>query len=198
MDIDEINYRVLREIQKKEQNSPKLSKINAGFYEALSGYIKNLKSRQESESDNQKKMLLNDEVQNMIKISREIYENREKKIVLASISKARGGNPDIETLENSEKQLFDSLLNLLVEYRDKLFEKKPVQKTKIKNKISEDAKPEIDNTNTNPIILITKDLPEFIGTDTKRYNLRKNDIVSLPNDMADMLSKRKAAKKLER
>jgi len=197
MDPEEINYRTLREIQRKEQNSPRLSKINDGFYDSLGKYIKQLNLRYDHESNSQKKMLLKDEIQNIQKIAQNIYEYREKKIVLAAVSKARGGNPDSNNLDPSEKKLFDSILVLLTHSRNILFEKKGKNKPNNEKSIIKNEKSETDDINTNPIILISKDLPEFVGTDTKRYNLRKNDIVSLPKDMAEMLSKRKAAKKLE-
>jgi hypothetical protein len=46
--------------------------------------------------------------------------------------------------------------------------------------------------------MITKNIPEFIGTDEKKYNLRKNDIISLPEDMSEMLSKRGVADKISK
>ena len=40
---------------------------------------------------------------------------------------------------------------------------------------------------TNPIIRVIDDVPEFIGTDGNTYNLKKNDIVSIPQEMSKML-----------
>ena len=51
--------------------------------------------------------------------------------------------------------------------------------------------------NSNSVVRVTEDVPEFIGTDEKKYNLRKNDAISLPEDMADMLSKRGVVEKLK-
>ena len=50
--------------------------------------------------------------------------------------------------------------------------------------------------NNNPVLLIKKDLPEFIGTDTKKYNLRKNDVLTMPENMSNTLIKRNAAEKI--
>jgi hypothetical protein len=46
--------------------------------------------------------------------------------------------------------------------------------------------------------MVAKDIPEFIGTDAKKYNLRKGDVLSLPKDMSDTLSKRDAVKEIEK
>lgn len=199
MNIDEITYRTLRKIQQMEKNSPMLTKIDPDFYSALFGYLKGLDDRLGKESSSQKQMLLKDEIQNTRKIVTNIYEQRERKILLAAISKARGGNPDLKNLVDVEKSLFDSILKLMIQSRKQsLGEKsKGNKEDKIKNvepegKDGENGKQE----NSNPIVRVTQDIPEFIGTDTKKYNLRRGDVVSLPGDMGDTLSKRGVAKKI--
>lgn len=195
MDADEINYRTLRKIQQIEKNSPVLTKIDSDFYSALSGYLKGLDNRLGKESSSQKQMLLKDEIQNTMKIATNIYEQREKKVLLAAISKARGGNPDLKNLVDVEKNLFDSVLKLMTQSREKLLNKKPKdgEKTVVsKEKNKENGRQE----NSNPIVRVTEDIPEFVGTDTRKYNLRKGDVVSLPRDMGDTLSRRGAAKKI--
>ena len=94
MDISDISYRMLREIQRKEESSPRLSKLDDDFYDVLHTYLHQLNERCQEESTSQKKMLLTDEIQNMVKINKTIYESREKKIVLAAMSQARGGRPE--------------------------------------------------------------------------------------------------------
>ena len=56
---------------------------------------------------------------------------------------------------------------------------------------------EIQNQNSNKIVHIKENIPEFIGTDTKKYNLRKNDVITLPEDMSKMLSKKGAAEEVK-
>jgi DNA replication initiation complex subunit (GINS family) len=52
--------------------------------------------------------------------------------------------------------------------------------------------------NENQIVMVIKDIPEFIGTDTKKYNLRKWDIITLPKNMSKMLLKRDVVKEIEK
>lgn len=197
MDTDEINYRTLRKIQQIEKNSPVLTKIDSDFYSALSGYLKGLNDRLGKESSSQKQILLKDEIQNTKKIATNIYEQREKKVLLAAISKARGGNPDLKNLVDVEKNLFDSVLKLMTQSREKLLNKKLKEEEKTvvsgkKNKENEKQE------NSNPIVWVTEDIPEFIGTDTRKYNLRRGDVLSLPRDMGDTLSRRGVAKKIRK
>ena len=195
---EEINYKTLRKIQETEKNSPILTKIYPNFYEDLSKYVTNLEKRIEKEDSPQKKLLLKEEIENTKKIVLHIYEKREKKIILSVISKVRGGTPDIKNMIENEKKLFDSTLTVMTDSRKKLFNHKS-ENNNLENEIK---KPVINSnkkeSNNNPIIRITKDIPEFVGTDTKKYNLRKNDIVSLPEDMNKMLTKRGAGKEVKR
>ena len=156
-----------------------------------------MEKRIEKEDSPQKKLLLKEEIENTKKIVLHIYEKREKKIILSVISKVRGGTPDIKNMIENEKKLFDSTLTVMTDSRKKLFNHKS-ENNNLENEIK---KPVINSnkkeSNNNPIIRITKDIPEFVGTDTKKYNLRKNDIVSLPEDMNKMLTKRGAGKEVK-
>jgi DNA replication initiation complex subunit (GINS family) len=207
MNENEINYKNLRKIQQIEKESPTLTKIESSFYTALSDYLKYLDSRLEKESSSQKQMLLKEEIQNTRKIATNIYEQREKKIILAAISKARRGEPDLKNLVGVERNLFDSILQMMVQTREELLNKETREKEEEKTVESNveskygNKKQEITSQkqeNNNSIVMVTKDIPEFIGTDAKKYNLRKGDVISLPQDMSDTLSKRDAVKEMEK
>jgi len=201
MEKEEISYRNLRKIQQIEKNSPQLANIDSSFYHELSKYEKNLESRLEKEGSSQKETLLKDEIKNTKKIAISIYEMREKKIVTAAISKARGGSPDLKFLVPEEQKLFDSLLNLMMQSRQEFLDNKPKKEEKLETKSVESEQKEHERENqenTKPMLMITKNIPEFVGTDTKKYNLRKGDIISLSQDMEEMLSKRGVAKKIEK
>jgi DNA replication initiation complex subunit (GINS family) len=198
MEKDEINYRTLREIQQTEKKSPILTALRSGFYRDIKKYIESLKTRLQNETSSQKNTLLNEEIENIQKISINIYELREKKIILASITKARGGNPDIKNMTNIEKSLFESILDVINKSREDIFKKESIEKktNEHEKKIVEPKKVEEKHKNPNPIVRVTENVPEFIGTNEKRYNLRKNDILSLPEDMYEMLNRRGVVKKI--
>ena len=200
MEDDEINYRALRKIQQMEKNSPILTDLRPDFYDNLSEYLENLNNRLESESSSQKQMLLKDEIQNTKKIATSIYEQREKKVLLAAVTKARGGNPDLKNMVNIEKNLFEPVLELMLNSRKKILENETVENISNDTKAAEPAeekKTEEKQENSNPIVRVNQDVPEFIGTDEKKYNLRKNDLISLPEDMSETLSKRGVVEKIK-
>ncbi len=199
MEDDEINYRTLRKIQQMEKNSPILTDLRPDFYDNLSEYLENLNNRLESESSSQKQMLLKDEIQNTKKIATSIYEQREKKVLLAAVTKARGGNPDLKNMVNIEKNLFEPVLELMLNSRKKILENETIENISndTKSVELEEKKTEEKQENSNPIVRVNQDVPEFIGTDEKKYNLRKNDLISLPEDMSDTLSKRGVVEKIK-
>ena len=99
-----------------------------------------------------------------------------------------------------EKNLFDPVLNLMLDSRKKIIEIKTKENKSNDTKTvePEEEKTEEKQENSNPIVRVTQDIPEFIGTDEKKYNLRNNDVVSLPEDMSDMLSKRGVVEKIKK
>ena len=50
--------------------------------------------------------------------------------------------------------------------------------------------------NTNAIVRVVQDTPEFVGTDMKTYFLRKDDIITLPDEMSGALIKRDVVKQI--
>ena len=199
MNADEINYKILRRIQEMEKKSPGLTRIEPNFYSDLSNYLENLNDRLEKESSSRKQMLIKVEIRDTNKIVTSIYEMREKKILLATISKARGGSPNLKNLVDVEKGLFESTLNLMTQMRKQVLGKKSKGSTEKKKTVDpnkEDKKNEV-RENSKPVVRVTKGIPKFIGTDMKEYSLKEGDVISLPADMRDMLSKRGVVKEIE-
>lgn len=219
MDDEEITYKTLRKIQQAEKNSPQITQINKEFYRDVTVFLKQLEKRLVEEKKPQKQMLLAEESQNIEKIIRNIYEHREKKIMLAAISKARGGNPSIKHLLPEEKTFFDELYKNIVSFRKQIFsdetkdDRSKAKETKeseskesstdekrvekIDNSVQPEEKQETTPANTHPILRIQEDIPSFVGTDNQTYTLHKGDIISLPKDMAKMLLNKKVAKEIK-
>jgi DNA replication initiation complex subunit (GINS family) len=162
----------------------------------MSKYLKTLDNRIEKKSSSVKDDLLIEEIQNIRKIALSIYEYREKKILMSAIIKARGGNPNIKNLVDDEKKLFNSIFEMMKQYRNKLLDKKIDEKTE-KNQVKTENNQVEKQINSNPIVMVKENIPEFIGTDKKKYNLRKDDVLSLPEDMQNTLNKRGVVRKLK-
>ncbi len=194
MEENEISYKILRQVQQLEKNSPFLTKIDSNFYSKLSEYLKNLNSVIKQEEDSQKIKLFNDEIKNTEKLAFSIYEFREKKIVQAALSKVRGGKPDLKNILDIEKKLYESLVEQIILTRKKILEEKSQEKRE--NEVKNQKKSERE-TNNNPVVRVIEDIPEFVGTDMKTYSLRKDDIISISKQMSEPLLKRGVVKPIK-
>ena len=110
MNIDTV-YKTLRKIQLLEEKSPLLTKINRNFYSNPPVHLENSNNIPEKE------------IQTIKKIIDNIYMQREKKIILAALSKIRGGRPELRNLLDEERKLFDSTLDILKQLRTRFFSK---------------------------------------------------------------------------
>ena len=105
MKVDDTAYKILGKIQLMEEKVPLLTKIDQKFYSQLAGYQKNPNSISNIESETIERIFIG------------ICELREKKIVKAALSKARGGKPDLKNMLVEEKKLFDSIIDILIQSR---------------------------------------------------------------------------------
>jgi len=196
METDEISYKNLRRIQQIEKTSPLLSKINKNFYENLSEFLKNLQKDIDQEKNSENKKLFQEEIENIKKIAFSIYELREKKIVQAALSKVRGAKPDLKNALDIEKKLFESLVETIIQARNDILKEKS-KKEKDKEIIHNEFKKEEKKQNTNQIVRLLENVPEFVGTDMKTYSLRKDDVLSISKEMLDPLLKRGVVKEIK-
>ncbi len=192
----DINYKTLRRIQQDEQTSSLLTKINASFYKDLSSYMKTLEGSIEHEKNPLKLKLFSDEIQNTKKIANSIYELREKKVVQAALATARSATPDLANFLEIEKKLYYSLVEQINLSRKEIF-KKPADLPVTTPPASPQNTPVKGESNTHPIVRVLEDTPEFIGTDGKTYLLRKEDVLSMPQEMTEPLLKKKVVKQVK-
>ncbi|MEE8565052.1 MAG: hypothetical protein V3S79_01560 [Candidatus Thermoplasmatota archaeon] len=199
MDIDELNYKTLRKIQQIEEKTPALSKINPELYINFSDYIKILNLRFKNEINEQKKIILKNEINNTKKIIKNIYEQREKKILIAIMTKVRGGEPNLKNLVNTEKILFESILEIVIRQRQQIMDKKVIKNDLVNDNKTNIKKVEkkVKNEN-NKIFLVRDNIPEFIGTDARKYNLRKDDLITIPKNTSELLLNKRVVKEIKK
>jgi DNA replication factor GINS len=194
---EDISYKTLRKLQQGEQTSSALTKINVNFYQELSSYIKKMEHNIEQEKNHTKLRLFSDEAENTKKIANSIYELREKKIVQSALATARGASPDLKNLLDIEKKMYTALVDQIAISRKEIFEE-PTNHHPERQLSPQPVLPQQEkNPNTNPVVRVMEDAPEFIGTDEKTYSLRKEDVVSLPNETAEPLLKKGMVKQIK-
>jgi DNA replication initiation complex subunit (GINS family) len=186
---EDITYKTLRKLQQREQTAATLTKIRTDFYQTVSFYLRAIERSVEQEENSLKLKLFTDEMVNTKKIVNNIYELREKKIVQAALATARGAAPDLNNFLEVEKKLYTALVDQIAASRNEVFEPRTDHPQPPPIHQPPPQKPPAVS-NTNPIVRVIEDTPEFIGTDEKTYSLRKEDVLSLPPDMAQPLLKK--------
>ena len=174
-----LSYADLRNIEQKEKSSSSLTEIGSDFYQHALAHIKELENRAEEEAaknpSGKKTMLLAEELRNTKRIWENILERREKKIVLAALSMMRGGTHRLNSLSREETIFYESIETALKVHREYIMKSQKKETTTIR---------------------MLKDVPQFVGTDLKKYTLKKEDVLSLPTDVATVLIQRKAAEEI--
>lgn len=207
-------FTVVSEVYRNERRSKVLTRLPTNFYTMSEKYL----SGQHEEysqailiPSNPKTMMLQDQVKKVEKRLKHIYEIRERKIALAALD-SMGGSMAPENMTRKDKELYNLLIATLKSFRDDIeppaiperpapvhrSEMKPVPKVEVKPvtepEITEQAliaEPEVpeepDKADESIIVHVLEDIPNFVGVD-HTYDLRKDDMVTLPSQFANLLS----------
>ena len=219
MGDNEINltYETLFELVRREKNRAELQKLEKSFSNDFVTYLgrkKELLDKQRTSDflSHGEKQKIEQEVYNIKRLLKELYDRREKKIVEMAIVKARTGSKIIEqNLADEEKPLFDSLNDVFSRYRSQILEQMMQGNfSKTKGLKSEANDADISEKDLNQGILDKKAqnkpnntkmveflafVPEFVGLDLEDYGpFNENDVVELPGQIAAVLVENKVAK----
>jgi len=201
----DMSYEDIMGLFRQENKSSQLIKVDPALYDKIGDYIKSLRKESEREITmnpmSQASMMLNDQLKKSIDKAKRVYELRQRKIALLALRKVAGDNPDTNNLTPDELVLFSSLTSVLGAHKDSKadFEELGPRFTQPKDV---DILPEvpIDGTcekkaaakavaeaaDALVLVRVLEDVPTFAGVD-KDYKLRKEDVVSLPKNIANTL-----------
>lgn len=121
-----ITYETLFELLRIEKNREDLQKLEETFFEDVLEYLRQKRMAFESKPESHQTLFETDErertrqeFENIKKILKDLYDRREKKIVLTAINKSRAGVALVNAANMLpiEKQMFDNLTGMLTEYR---------------------------------------------------------------------------------
>lgn len=182
-----ITYETISTVYRSEKQE-QLQKLPEDFFNSVKEWILSKRSNTDTNS------LI--EVQNVKKIVDEIINMRQKKIILSSLRTIRGSLPP-KNLTESEQMLFDRIVELLKKDKTEIKEKVLSYDEIMEQKLQE-VKEAIDDINAKKtMIKILSDIPEFVGSDMKKYGpLSKGDVAHVPDEIVDLLVSRKVAEKL--
>ncbi len=199
-----MTYEDIMGLFRRENGSSQLAKVDPALYDKIGAYIKALRKESERELAmnpmSQASMMLNDQLKKAIERSKRVYELRQRKIALMAHRKVAGDDPDTGNLTPDELVLFTNLTSVLGAHKDahadfdelgprftqpkdvvelpEVPPKKACEKTG--EKTAEQSGEEL------VMVRVLEDVPTFAGVD-RDYKLRKEDVVSLPKNIAQTL-----------
>ncbi len=213
---DDDQFTVVSEVYRNERRSKVLTRLPTNFFVMSEEYL--ARQREEYSQailipSNPKTMMLQDQVKKVEKRLKHIYEIRERKITLAALD-SMGGSRSPENMTRKDNELYGLLITTLKSFREgieppviperpasvQLSDMKPAPKVEVKSapepEVPEQAliiepKPEISQeaskVDDSIIVHVLEDIPNFVGVD-HTYDLRKDDMVTLPSQFANLLS----------
>lgn len=126
---EELTTNKIIQIQQLERREPQITKLDADFYERLDRHLKNLQKEYEKEYQSNpassKTMLLSEELRRAKHAVKDIYDMRERKIILLALSEVKGIAQDTAALAKNEKNVYDCVLEVLKGGREQAFRSTP-------------------------------------------------------------------------
>ncbi len=214
---DEINYEKISQINKKERKTSKLTTLDPEFYNVLITHLNLLQEEYNKKHlenpTSTEALLLNNEICKLDGIIKEIYNRRERKILLSALD--HGAKIDVRNMLEHEQRLYNTTVGLLKKYRSEILSQKPSpvcdrpdkiqasepegeqQEPETKIEYTENLKAgkleaeeaERDEAEAPEQILVhvKEDIEPFVGPDLITYNLHKEDLATIPKKIAEIL-----------
>lgn len=221
-----INYETVYDLLRREKSREEVQQLPENFVQELSKHIEGLlnqinKKRREIDSFSSEEINKEEQkYQNLQKVVSELYEKRERKIINMAITKSRTDAKlaDVSNLLDTEKELYNSLVEVLNYYRERsmnemLAKKKQVKKPQMlesqeqeeENQATEesqektDGKREVDNSQEkqNKMVRFLYAVPKFFDKDMNILGpFEPDEMANLPGEIADILIKKGRAEEI--
>jgi len=176
MDIN-ITFETLFDILRRERGKEELQELGETFIADLQNYL-----AAKAELGDSKQM------ENVTKIIRELYEKRERKVLMLALNKARAGS-DLAPMDRflpSEKKLYEAVAKESKIQRDSFFSQIKSGKVEVK-KHADEVK-----------VRFLAPMPQFLGRNLQKFGpFSENEIVQLPPDIAEILVSKGRAEKAQ-
>ena len=202
----DMGYEEIMSLFRQEYKSPQLTKVESSLYDKMNHYIRSLRKESERElavnPSSQASMMINDQLKKATEKVKRGYELRQRKIALLSLRRVAGDNPGTSNLTPDELVLYSSLTSVLGAHQDgnadfentgpRFSEPKDIvnlpDAPPRKGSAKEDEASETEDAREDLVLVrVLEDVPTFAGVD-RDYTLKKEDLVSLPKNVADTLA----------
>jgi len=194
-----ITYETLFELLRREKERSELQKLDSSFFANVLRYLKDkqtiIDKQQTDLFSAEEKRKTQEQLENVKKIIRELYDKREKKVISMAIDKSKNKSSIIDNsvFLKEERELFDNIVKILDMGRENvLFNiinlKEPVSLggMSLEKKEVKEEKEEIKKD--TKLVRFLSAVPKFVGKELEEYGpFEEEDIASLPIEIADVL-----------
>lgn len=199
---EDVTFERITRVYRDESSKKTLTQLEPDFWERVERYVAKLEAdlaAERAKNPNSKAgMLLQDELRKVEQKREQIYQYRERKIGL--LASARVGGESVETrgLARPEPELLEGLVSLLAEARAAAMggasfaAKVPVATAEASEPVAPKA-PKVAAEPRGILVHVLEDVPPFAGPD-QTYRLHKEDLVTLPPQLAKVLVDRGKAR----
>lgn len=179
-------YNELYEFWNHELQNIELEKLPPDFYLKIAGYLKDLKEESRMlDKRTIKASLLKSQMKNVRRMLCELLQVRYRKIVEKT---GKGQKIPIDFLTGEEEKMCKSFLPLAEAYTNFL-------KSLLQGRFPIMG---VESKHKRAVLRILKDIPAITGADMKTYGqFKAEDVVTLPNENAELLMKQRLAEKIE-
>lgn len=199
---ESISLERILQVYREESQRKALTPLEPDFWERVQRLVADLEAdlREESSHDpnSAKAALLRDELKKVVKRRDQIYQYRERKRALMAASAASGAEVDLSPMTPQEEDSFRTLLDVLGRGRSRALglgeereetpprEEAPKEEKRKEKERKPTGKPKREPKEDHVLVRVLEDIPAFLGIDAT-YELKKEDVVSLPQQVAKVL-----------
>ncbi len=197
--MGDFTYEHLFDALRRERSREELQELEEDFYGRAQAYIAETAAEaRKSDVLSADGDRLRTQLQNASKLLKELYDRRERKVMLLALNKARTGSSIIDTsaLLRGERSLFEEVVNVLRARREDVLARSPAPAPKAPEapvKAPEPQKPPEVEEKPAPgtTVRITAQVPKFMGADQQTFGpFEEGQTVDLPERIARILIKK--------
>ncbi len=197
---DGIGFSEISDVYRNERQSKTLTRLPVNFYSKADEHLQKLREEHCAAiliPNNPGSMMLWDQISKLDKRLQHIYDIRERKIALAALDRMVGA-PQPDNMTKRDKALYDRLVETLSAFRNlseshecqpppTASEPMPEPEKILQTTVTDTEPPGGAEPEENIVVHVLEDIPAFVSL-KNTYNLKKDDMVTLPGQFAKLLS----------
>jgi len=189
-----VTYETLFEVVRREKSRGELQELEADFLESVKNYLAQKKeSLNEPFDDEMDRIQAEKQVLNIKRLMRELYEQRERKVIEMALNKSRTDTDlvDESPLLEEESGVYEMLVRELSEARKNILQ--PILDAQPKK-----AEPKEEPKEETVKLRCTEDIDACADKELEMHGpYHKDDVESFPSRLAELLLSKGCVEKIE-